>query len=48
MAYVERTAVSAERAAHGLDRTVDARAKAAWLGEDYFFDVMATERHQGS
>ena len=48
MAHVERTAVSAQRTAHGLDRTVDAGAKAARLGQDYFFDVMLTQRHQGS
>ena len=48
MAHVERTAIGAERATHGLDRAVDAGAKAARLGQDYFFDVMFTQRHQGS
>src|SRR5258708_26163292 len=48
MAHVERTAVSAQRATHGLDRAVNAGAKSPRLGQDYFFDVMFTQRHQGS
>ena len=38
MAHIERTAVRAQGAADRLDRAIDAGAKAAWLGENNFFN----------
>ena len=38
MAHVERASVGAQRAADGLDGTIDAGAKAARLSQDDFFD----------
>ena len=45
MAHVERASVGAQRAADGLDGTIDAGAKSARLSQDNFFDRSNAQRH---
>jgi hypothetical protein len=45
MTYVERTAVGAQRAADSLDGAIDARAKAARLGQDDLLNECYAQRH---
>ena len=45
MAHVERAPVGAQRAAHRLDRAIDAGAKAARLSQDDLFDRCFAQRH---
>ena len=45
MAHIERASVGAQRAADGLDGTIDAGAKAARLSQDDFLDGSFAQRH---